>query len=123
MSTDQIADRALVDLAAKAAGIDGASIVSFGGFPGIDVGTLSPWLPLHKDSDAFSLLVKLSMHVHVDDDTNPRGVVVLADSAERIVPVPVRVWLPIAADATGEEKRAIVRRAIVLAAAELGVAK
>lgn len=67
-------DRELLELAAKAAGLeldwdvpDGASPWLITGV-GVDRGPATPWNPLDDDGDAFRLMVALSLDVAFDGD-------------------------------------------------------
>lgn len=64
-------DRELLELAAKAAGIDGAYRAGmFPGFVGSDIGGADvPWNPLHNDGQALRLAARLGLLV----DTIRRG--------------------------------------------------
>lgn len=99
-------DRELLEMAAKAAGMDvwfddnGAGWIS---------GDKYRWNPMENDGDALRLAMKLGMHIrffrkHVDVDPEP---FVLSDSV-------------ISESFTGGRKEEAARRAIVRAAAEIG---
>ena len=101
-------DRELLELAAKAAGIDGAYRVWYPGNEpivtvsvGIQSGDgFSLWNPLVDDGDALRLAVKLNIIVHPGFAYTPTGKLInYRDHANRI---------------------AATRRAIVRAAAEIG---
>ena len=100
-------DRELLELAAKAAGIEYDFICPTGAHCG-DVYTMRDyfWNPLDNDGDALRLVVKL--HLEIVHPIHPDGVIVSrADIA------------PCAEPYTGDELVA-TRRAIVRAAAEIG---
>jgi hypothetical protein len=94
-----VTDRELLELAAKAAGVEGG-----GGYYWTPTG--EAWHPLTDDGDALRLAVKLQMNVHLDSnmvDVDPDGV----------------HWF---SEAYGTDPLAATRRAITRAAAEIGQA-
>jgi hypothetical protein len=101
-------DRELLELAAKAAGLDVRWIAECQDFyehrPHMLPGYWDKWNPLTDDGDALRLAVKLRMNVHLDSnmvDVDPDGV----------------HWF---SEAYGDDPYAATRRAIVRAAAEIG---
>ena len=106
-------DKELLELAAKAAGISLTEAEWHGdGFYWMPLGSRF-WNPLTDDGDAMRLMVKLKMHVFVAED---RVAVYFFDEAGRSGDIKVGCvdsdW--------GEDPLRAARRAIVLAAAELG---
>lgn len=103
-------DKELLELAAKAAGIEGEWYDNpFGsGFMTAYIGNadVAPWNPLKDDGDALRLAVKLDMNVEV---WNPFKEVWVVAEGYDVIEEP---W--------GEDKLAATRRAIVRAAAEIG---
>jgi len=102
-------DRKLLELAAKAAGIDrGADRLEYGILVTEKTGrrSLPKWNPLEDDGDAFRLAVKLRINV-----THGANMV----NAEREQPEEVAAVEPFNGDPA-----AATRRAIVKAAAEIG---
>ena len=104
-----VTDRKLLELAAKAAGIDrGADRLEYGILVTEKTGrrSLPKWNPLEDDGDAFRLAVKLRINV-----THGANMV----NAEREQPEEVAAVEPFNGDPA-----AATRRAIVKAAAEIG---
>lgn len=98
-------DRELLELAARAVGY--TYKLWDGEFHGIVVDKeFFLWSPLEDDGDAFRLMVDLAMLVDVDDALNEVQVIGTADQE-------------IAVD-FDDNRHAATRRAIVLAAAEIG---
>lgn len=102
-------DRELLELAAKAAGIersvglmltDGISVITTKG---------KKWNPLTDDGDALRLAVKLSLNIFPPDDDDPNCVV----HDFRGIQTHIRIE-------SYYDHYAAIRRAIVLAAAEIG---
>ena len=116
-----VADRELLELAAKAAGVDLdwengiARIVTLfrGHLPNYE-----EWNPLTDDGDAFRLAVKLKLVVHIWQDGSSTSVAKsLADGEDP--PDDSNAWCSGDAHACGDISAA-TRRAIVRAAAEIG---
>ena len=105
-------DRELLELAAKAAGLDYIKPAEgYNGSLGLEIGSnpmrTQSWNPLTSDADALRLAVKLRMNVHLDSnmvDVDPDGI----------------SWF---SEAYGTDPYAATRRAIVRAAAEIGRSK
>lgn len=97
-------DRELLELAAKAAGVDGEYGVHFAQ-PGI-FGRHKFWNPLSDDGDALRLAVKLTMEL----DVCRTGIAVRVPQGLKVLVDPDEIADPYAA----------TRRAIVRAAAEIG---
>lgn len=68
--------------------------------------TYHEWNPLENDADAFRLMVDLGMLVDVDEELKETQIVGVVDDVVIV--------------SHGEDKHAATRRAIVLAAAEIG---
>ena len=101
-----MADRELLELAAKAAGIEVTAVVA-DGIPNRFGGGY--WNPLTSDGDALRLAVKLGLLVRVNlDDLFVR--VICEES----------LTAPVHSEALGADPYAATRRAIVRAAAEIG---
>ena len=102
-------DRELLELAAKAAGIEIYFRLDRGQLPFNDicclVNTTQHWNPLTDDGDALRLAVKLNLHIHIDFDL-PKN--------------EVRVHQVDTECAEKGDPYAATRRAIVRAAAEIG---
>lgn len=109
-------DRALLELAAKAAGVAGVFVESHGpdigqdaagiGRPGARYGDRL-WNPLDDDGDALRLAVKLGMNLDVSGGRACALVRALPGSEEQL----------------GEDPYSSIRRAIVREAAEIGKTK
>lgn len=103
-------DRELLELAAKAAGIDVKPIKGFDGVERLHtgVGSYMPlvWNPLTDDGDALRLATKLYLMIDIRDDDN--HTYVLGDYGLN------------ADELHGDDAGAATRRAIVRAAAEIG---
>ncbi len=108
-------DRELLELAAKAAGINGMFVGRFAadGYPCNFVGigrssaTIAPlWNPLADDGDALRLAVKLRLDVSINGDIQAAWW--HGDSLEFV------------SESLGDDSYAATRRAIVRAAAEIG---
>lgn len=102
-------DRELLELAAKAAGIDLSWDQDFGGadfLPPLNVIGWKGWAPLADDGDAFRLAVKLTLEI----DICHSGIAVRTPKGHKIL---------IDADEEKDGYKA-TRRAIVRAAAEIG---
>jgi hypothetical protein len=122
MTTDEMSDKQLLELAAKAAGIElnewSDDHQAFGLKSSIIRGTTEWWNPLSNDRDALRLAVKLQLTVcneHVS-----AGSAYCLDYAQEHL-------FPIVKSGTDEgevidDDYAATRRAIVLAAAEIGAA-
>ena len=115
-------DRKLLELAAKAAGIDrGADRLEYGILVTEKTGrrSLPKWNPLENPDDAFDLMIKLGLRFEyfaVDPfevSGKPVCVITWAPGGERN-----RLCRTLTE--TGDEAHAVVRRAIVRAAAEIG---
>lgn len=106
-----MSDRELLELAAKAAGVD------FDGntFIKRDRYSSNIWDPLFDDGDAMRLAVQLGMRVYVYPDGGDNVTVVANDELKA-------KDAPHISEAHGEDKFAATRRAIVRAAAEIGKA-
>ena len=102
-------DRELLELAAKAAGIDGKWEESFQAivvYPNKTRGECWTWNPLTDDGDAFRLLVKLNLLVDVDAISGSLACDGTKDNDQR--------------EKHSNDPYAATRRAIVRAAAEIG---
>jgi hypothetical protein len=104
-------DKELLELSAKAAGIDlrmyeGMVVQPGTGLVVVNAKTGLKWNPLTDDGDALRLAVKLDMNVEV---WNPFKEVWVVAEGYDVIEEP---W--------GEDKLAATRRAIVRAAAEIG---
>ena len=112
-----VADRELLELAAKAAGVD-LQYADDEGFLTYDGNTCVDWTPLTSDGDAFRLAVKLRLVVHIWQDGSSASVAKsLADGEDP--PDDSNAWCSGDAHACGDISAA-TRRAIVRAAAEIG---
>ncbi|MFI8981471.1 hypothetical protein [Ectopseudomonas khazarica] len=109
-----MSDRELLELAAKAAGVDVVEAMLIGGsesafeggnFAGLRLESGGVWNALTDDGDALRLVVKLRMAVSV------------AEASIMVIREPIELYEPIGLD-VGKS----VRRAIVRAAAEIGKA-
>ena len=105
-------DRELLEMAAKAAGIpvewDGDGFVRPVPFKGFT--NYEPWNPLTDDGDAFRLATNIDMSVEISD--HEESTYAYAGSVPRVY----------AMENWREDKQKATRRAIVLAAAEIGKA-
>lgn len=106
-------DRELLELAAKAAGIEGEYKELFGG---IDYQPNAPidndwevWNPLTDDGDALRLAVKLKIEIGFSEDTNGEEMAVAQYGKW--------AWRGVSME---QDPYAATRRAIVRAAAEIG---
>ena len=101
-----MSDKELIELAAKAAGIEvlGVSFEMDGSFAGFPTGGQKVWNPLTDDGDALRLAVKLGMGLDLPTQTSVY-VVVNNDQLEYC---------------KNKDHYAATRRAIVRAAAEIG---
>jgi hypothetical protein len=119
-------DRELLELAAKAAGIDLAGWSEYRSafwLGGSVVNQLMPWNPLTDDGDALRLAVKLRIAIRIDDPdavcagwcANQNG----APTLDGKGPWFWKEWIDGEANNNGDPNAAI-RRAIVRAAAEIG---
>lgn len=104
-------DKEILELAAKAAGYIWIE-ESFDASAGIQLVNLKMWNPLTDDGDALRLAVKLGMIVEVDNDAGFTGIYFMPDD-EEAKEAEEHIGDPYAA----------TRRAIVLAAAEIGRSK
>lgn len=104
-------DRGLLELAAKAAGIEGDWSKTIGGWDCLITrpGSLNPWQPLHDDGDALRLAVKLGMNVY----SGYTEICVEIPSDSEASPL-------LSVEPEGSDPYAATRRAIVRAAAEIG---
>lgn len=104
-----MSDRELLELAAKAAGVDfdGNSFIKRDRYSSII------WDPLFDDGDALRLAVQLGMRVYVYPGGGDNVTVVANDELKS-------KDAPHISEAHGEDKFAATRRAIVRAAAEMG---
>ena len=104
-------DRELLELAAKAAGIDAKPLKGFDGVERLHIGAGSYmpmiWNPLTDDGDALRLAIKLGMNVNFGNQEE--GAVIAFDFSGRFQDC----------EESGEPNVA-TRRAIVRAAAEIG---
>lgn len=97
-------DRELIELAAKAAGYDympANSVIVVDGIPG-------NWNPLESDADAFRLAVRLKLLVDVNESSTDAADGDISHEAFEVQ--------------HGDDPYAATRRAITLAAAEIGKA-
>lgn len=101
-------DRELLEMAAKAAGIN---LQWMGGAVEVRDGIITAWNPLFDDGDALRLAVKLGLTVHVDYFSED-------GDCTRILDAGGELMLRSMHFADGPE--AATRRAIVRAAAEIG---
>lgn len=101
-------DRELLEMAAKAAGLDGTYCELVGGVPALYVKTdsLGMWAPLEDDSDALRLAVKLRISIDMDE----QYVFGVRDRESGLGMC--ECW--------NDDPHAATRRAIVRAAAEIG---
>ena len=107
-------DKELLELAAKAAGIDGKYTDAFGGdyydcrnlSQGIETKDGELWNPLDFSDDALNLAVDLSIYIHPEFMENE--VMTVIRGGRRFH------------ETHGKDKRAATRRAIVIAAAAIG---
>ena len=106
-------DKELLELAAKAAGIEvlGVSFEMDGSFAGFPTGGQKVWNPLTDDGDALRLAVKLEMNVDIGD-LAVEAAIFIDDGCERISAM--EYWND------GDDPYAATRRAIVRAAAQIG---
>lgn len=106
-------DRELLELAAKAAGIEqGADRADCGistTLPDGRHGHLPRWNPLEDDGDALRLVVKLGLRVYTPEDGDDMAV--------------VRDYSGLHVQEIGDDHNKITRRAITRAAAEIGKQK
>lgn len=63
-----ITDRELLELAAKAAGIEGEIKKTFGGWPCVMRKNGHAWQPMHDDGDALRLAVDLDFDIELTED-------------------------------------------------------
>ncbi len=61
-------DRELLELAAKAAGIEGEIKKTFGGWPCVMRKNGHAWQPMHDDGDALRLAVDLDFDIELTED-------------------------------------------------------
>ena len=108
-------DRELLELAAKAAGIEGEIKKTFGGWPCVMRKNGHAWQPMHDDGDALRLAVDLDLAIvpYPIYNKQKHSVLVKKNLAE---PRFEKMELH------GDDPRAATRRAIVSAAAEIGKA-
>jgi hypothetical protein len=107
------ADRELLELAAKAAGIAGFWVDA-----GLNVGTNAApriWNPLTDDGDAFRLAVKLNMEVHPSRNCHGYFTLCRSPDLDLIADEPIIGQSP-------DDPYAAARLAITRAAAEIGKA-
>lgn len=108
-------DRELLELAAKAAGIEiewGRWLTGRAWLTKTNTGDLSPWCPLSNDGDALRLLAQLDLELFFN--TMPYDMCVCVSKGNR-----PGLW----SEPFGPDKLAAARRAIVRAAAEIGGAQ
>lgn len=111
-------DRELLELAAKAAGLDGYRWVGAGMALAIDpskaeTGSIGPnWNPLSNDGDALRLAVKLAIDLYFHE-AEIEATAFQSDPDEHGV-------YPFGIEPAGDNACAATRRAIVRAAAEIG---
>ena len=105
-------DRELLELAAKAAGLDIRLTWTPGTTPWVrnETGTASPWNPLDDDGDALRLAVRLNMNVLVCPDAGPAAEAWTVESG----------LTKLCEEDISGDPYAATRRAIVRAAAEIG---
>lgn len=109
-------DRELLELAAKAAGIEGEIKKTFGGWPCVMRKNGHAWQPMHDDGDALRLAVDLDLAIVPYPIYNKQKHSVLVQKKNLDEPRFEKMELH------GDDPRAATRRAIVSAAAELGKA-
>ena len=109
-------DRELLELAAKAAGIEGEIKKTFGGWPCVMRKNGHAWQPMHDDGDALRLAVDLDLAIVPYPIYNKQKHSVLVQTKNLDEPRFEKMELH------GDDPRAATRRAIVSAAAELGKA-
>ena|SRR5690625_1429606 len=104
-------DRELLELAAKAAGIDIFDWTP-GGQPTTDGAYTGIWNPLYDDGDALRLAIKMGFNLSLPSSPN-----------QVFVQVGERGSVPFALERIGGNPLSATRRAIVRAAAEMGRGK
>ena len=109
-------DRELLELAAKAAGIEGEIKKTFGGWPCVMRKNGHAWQPMHDDGDALRLAVDLDLAIIPYPIYNKQKHSVLVQKKNLDEPRFEKMELH------GDGPRAATRRAIVSAAAEIGKA-
>ena len=109
-------DRELLELAAKAAGIEGEIKKTFGGWPCVMRKNGHAWQPMHDDGDALRLAVDLDLAIVPYPIYNKQKHSVLVQEKNLDEPRFEKMELH------GDDPRAATRRAIVSAAAEIGKA-
>ena len=109
-------DRELLELAAKAAGIEGEIKKTFGGWPCVMRKNGHAWQPMHDDGDALRLAVDLDLAIVPYPIYNKQKHSVLVQKKNLDEPRFEKMELH------GDDPRAATRRAIVRAAAEIGKA-
>ncbi len=109
-------DRELLELAAKAAGIEGEIKKTFGGWPCVMRKNGHAWQPMHDDGDALRLAVDLDLAIVPYPIYNKQKHSVLVQKKNLDEPRFEKMELH------GDDPRSATRRAIVSAAAEIGKA-
>ena len=109
-------DRELLELAAKAAGIEGEIKKTFGGWPCVMRKNGHAWQPMHDDGDALRLAVDLDLAIVPYPIYNKQKHSVLVQTKNLDEPRFEKMELH------GDDPRAATRRAIVRAASEIGKA-
>ena len=109
-------DRELLELAAKAAGIEGEIKKTFGGWPCVMRKNGHAWQPMHDDGDALRLAVDLDLAIVPYPIYNKQKHSVLVQKKNLDESMFEKMELH------GDDPRAATRRAIVSAAAEIGKA-
>ena len=99
-------DRELLELAAKAAGIEGEIKITFGGWPCVMRKNGHAWQPMHDDGDALRLAVKLELVLSM----KPSRGYVMAGRGDQSSHY----------EETSSDPATSTRRAIVRAAASIG---
>ena len=107
-------DRELLELAAKAAGIEGEIKKTFGGWSCVMRKNGHAWQPMHDDGDALRLAVDLDLAIVPYPIYNKQKHSVLVQKNNLDEPRFEEMELH------GDDPRAATRRAIVYAAAEIG---
>ena len=107
-------DRELLELAAKAAGIEGEIKKTFCGWPCVMRKNGHAWQPMHDDGDALRLAVDLDLAIVPYPIYNKQKHSVLVQKKNLDEPRFEKMELH------GDDPRAATRRAIVRAAASIG---
>ena len=107
-------DRELLELAAKAAGIEGEIKKTFGGWPCLMRKNGHAWQPMHDDGAALNLAVKLGIEIIPDREVEEVSTAFCVYHPRLIGYNTVEPF--------GIDEMAATRRAIVRAAAEIGKA-